>query len=71
MNMMVDRELFSSAGLQVYIVKDHRRRQVAWSRGRQKVIHWGSKKATVQAGKRLFMSSGRSGNMLITGNTIG
>ena len=34
-------------------VKDHRRRKVAGSRGRQKFIHKGSKKATVQAGKRL------------------
>ena len=47
---------------QVVIVKDHRRRQVAGSRGRQKVIHRGSKKATVQAWKRLVTSSGRSGN---------
>ena len=31
----------------------HRRREVAGSRGRQKVIHRGSKRATVQAGKRL------------------
>jgi hypothetical protein len=29
---------------QVFIVQDHRRRQVAGSRGRQKVIHKGSKK---------------------------
>jgi hypothetical protein len=56
---------------QVFIVKDNRRRQVAGSRGRQKVIHRGSKKATIQAGKRLVTSSGRSGNRLTTGNPIG
>ena len=40
------------------MVKDHRRRQVAGSRGRQKVIHRGSKKAKVQAAhsqKALFV----------------
>ena len=37
----------------MFIAKDHRRRQVAGSRGRQKVIHRGSKRSTVQAGKRL------------------
>ena len=52
MNTMGDRELVSSAGRsRCLFVKDHRRRQVAGSRGRQKVIHRGSKKATVQAGK--------------------
>ena len=56
---------------QVFIVQDHMRRQVAGSRGRQKVIHRGSKKATVQAGKKLITLSGRSGNRLITGNPIG
>jgi hypothetical protein len=62
MNTRGDRELVSSAGRkQVFIAKDHRRRQVAGSRGRQKVIHRGSNKATVQAGKRLVTSSGRSG----------
>jgi hypothetical protein len=72
MNMMGDRELVSSAGRsRCLFVKDHRRRQVARSRGRQKVIHRGSKKATGQAGKMLVMSSGRSGNRLITGNPIG
>jgi hypothetical protein len=42
---------FKRRAQQVLIVGDHRRRQVAGSRGRQKVIHRGSKKATVQAGK--------------------
>jgi hypothetical protein len=37
----------------VFIEKDHRRRQVAGSRHKQKDIHRGSKRATVQAGKRL------------------
>ena len=72
MNTMGDRELVSSAGLsRCLLVKDHRRRQVAGSRGRQKVIHRGSNKATVQAGIRLVTSSGRSGNRLIAGNPIG
>ena len=71
MNTMGDRELVSSAGRRCFLVKDHRKRQVAGSRGRQKVIHRGSKKATAQAGKRLVTSSGRSGNRLITGNPIG
>ena len=48
-------------------MKDHRR-QVAGSRGRQKVIHRESKKATVKAGKRLVTPSGRSDNRLITRN---
>ena len=57
MNMMGDRELVSSSGhSRRLFVKDHRRRQVAGSRGRKKVIHRGSNKATVQAGKRLVMS---------------
>ena len=52
MNTMEDRELVSSTGhSRCIFVKDHRRRQVTGSRGRQKVIHRGSKKATVQAGK--------------------
>ena len=46
---------FKRRAQQVFITKDHRRRQVAGSRGRQKVIHRGSKRATVQAGKRLVM----------------
>ena len=62
---------FKRRAHQVFIVEDHRRRQVAGSRGRHKVIHRGSKKATVQAGKRLVMSFGRSGNRLISGNPIG
>jgi hypothetical protein len=67
-----DRELVSSAGhSKCLFVKDHMRGQVAGSRGRQKVIHRRSKKATVQAGKRLVMSSGRSGSKLITGNAKG
>jgi hypothetical protein len=57
---------FKRRAQQVFIVKDHRRRQVAGSRGRQKVINRGSNKATVQAGKSLVTSSGRSGNRLIT-----
>ena len=68
MNMMGDRACFKRRAQQVFIVKDHRRRQVAGSRGRQKVIHSGSNKATVQAGKRLVTSYGRSGNRFITGN---
>ena len=55
---------------QVFIGKGPQE-EVAGSRGRQKVIHRGSKKATVQAGKRLVTSSGRSGNSLIKGNTKG
>ena len=45
-----------SAGFKhrVFISKDHRRRQVAGSRDRQKVIHRDSKKVTLQAGKRLI-----------------
>ena len=43
---------FKRRAQQVFIVKDHTIRQVAGSRGRQ-VIHRGSKKATVLAGKRL------------------
>jgi hypothetical protein len=73
MNMMGDKELVSSTGRsRCLFVKDHRRRQVAGSRGRGRhnVIHMGFKKATVQAGKRLVMLSGRSGNRLITGNPI-
>ena len=55
MNTMGDRELVSSAGhSRCLIVKDHRRKQVAGSRGRQKVTHRDSKKVTVQAGKRLI-----------------
>ena len=70
-NTMGDRELVSSAGRnRCLFVKDHRRRQVAVSRGRQEVIHRGSKKATVKAGKSLETSSERSGNRLITGNPI-
>ena len=72
MNMMGDRELVSSAGRsRCLFVKYHRRRQVVGSRGRLKVIHRVSKKATVQTGKRLVTSSGRSGNRLITENLIG
>jgi hypothetical protein len=64
--------MVSSAGCsRCLFVKDHRRRKVAGSRGRQKFIPRGSKKATVQAEKRLVTSSGRSGNRLITGNPIG
>ena len=56
MNTMGNRELVSSAGhSRCLFAKDHR--QVAGSRGRQKV-----KQATVQAGKRLVTLSGRSGN---------
>jgi hypothetical protein len=44
---------FKRRAQQVFIEKDHRRRQVVGSRGRQKVIHRGSKRAIVQAGKRL------------------
>ena len=69
MNTMGDRELVSSTGRsRCLIVKDNRTRQVAGSRGRQKVIHRWSKKATVEAGKRLVTSSGRSGNREIMGN---
>ena len=71
MNTMGDRAGFKHRTQQVFIVKDHGRRQVAGSRGSQKVIHRGSKKATVPAGKRLVTSSGRSGNSLIAGNPIG
>jgi hypothetical protein len=72
MNTKGDRELVSSAGRsRCLLVKDHMRRQVAGSRGRQNVIHRGSKKAIVQAWKRLVTSSGRSGNRLLTGNPIG
>ena len=72
MNTRGDREPVSSTGhSRCLLVKDHRRRQVAGSRGRQKVIHRGSKKATVHAGKRLVTSSWRSGNRLITRNPIG
>uniref|UniRef100_A0A8C8HRA9 Uncharacterized protein n=1 Tax=Oncorhynchus tshawytscha TaxID=74940 RepID=A0A8C8HRA9_ONCTS len=61
MNTIGDRELVSRAGRsRCFFVKDHRRRQVAGSTGMQKVIHRGSKKATVQAGKRLVTSSRRS-----------
>ena len=53
MNTMGDRVLASSAGCsRCLFAKDHRRRQVVGSGERQKVIHRGSKKATVQAGKR-------------------
>jgi hypothetical protein len=62
---------FKHRAQQVFIVKDHSRRQVAGSSDRQKVIHRGSKKATVQAGKRLVTSSRRSGNRLVTENPIG
>ena len=48
---------FKRRAQQAFIVKDHRGRQVAGSRGRQKVIHMESKTATVQAGKRLVTSS--------------
>jgi hypothetical protein len=64
-----DRVGFKRRAQQVFLGKDHRRRQVAGSRGRQKVIHRrrqeagsrgrqkvihrGSKRATVQAGKWL------------------
>ena len=71
-NTMGDRELVSSAGRRRrLLVKDHRRRQVAGSRGRQKVIHSDAKKATVQAWKRLVTLSRRSGNRVKTGNPIG
>jgi hypothetical protein len=44
MNTMGDIELVSSAGRsRCLLLKDHRRRQVAGSRGRQKIIHRGSK----------------------------
>ena len=36
---------------QVFIVKDHSRRHVAGSRGRQKVIHRGSKRQQYRQGK--------------------
>ena len=65
MNMMEDREL------RCLVLKDQRTRQVAGSRARQKVIHRDPTKATVEAGKRLVTSSGRSGNMLTTGNPKG
>ena len=53
MNTKGDREMVSSTGRsRCLVVKDHMRRQVAGSRGRQKVIHKGSKKAKVQAGNR-------------------
>ena len=52
MNMMGDRELVSSAGCsRCLFVKDHRRRQVAGSRGRQKVIHRGPKRQQYRQGK--------------------
>ena len=51
MNTRGDRAGFKRSAQQVVLVKHHRRRQVAESRGRQKVIHRGSKRATVQAGK--------------------
>jgi hypothetical protein len=46
-----DRAGFKCRAQQVFIAKDHRRRQVAGSRGRQTVIHRGSKRVIVQAGK--------------------
>ena len=64
MNTMGDRELVSSTGRsRCLLVKDHRRRQVAGSRGMQKVIHRGSKKATVQAGKRLVTKLSYTGGL--------
>ena len=44
---------------QVFVAKDHRRRQVAGSRGRQKVTHRGSKKATGR--EKAVTLSGRLG----------
>ena len=52
MNMMGDRELVSSAvRSRCLFVKDHRRRQVAGSRGRQEVIHRGPKGQQYRQGK--------------------
>jgi hypothetical protein len=63
---------FERRAQQVFICKGPQEEAgIAGSRGRQKVIHRGSKKATVQTGKGLVTSSGRSGNRLITGNPIG
>ena len=53
------------------MLKDHRRRQVAGSRGRQKFIHRGFKKTTVQAEKRQVTLSRTSDNRLISGNLTG
>ena len=54
MNTMGDRELVSCVGRsRCLFVKDHRRRQVAGSRGRQMVKYRAFKKARVQAGKKL------------------
>ena len=45
---------FKRRAQQVFIAKDHRRRQVTWSRGRQKVVQKG-----VQKGNRAIVLAGK------------